>query len=245
MARKNGCPTNIRDWMVEILSRASTEADPIWIKIKGLTSITVGSDADTEDNSSADSIYAEPTVTKRRGTISLEARPILDRVTGARDPGQEELEYYLTVGGCEGDAKIRFTDPVGHAEIIDVIVTGKEVSTDETSETVSYDMERVGESEMIPYVQVTGIDTDQTGSAMSIAVGETDTVEVEFTPTNASNQKYSVASADTTKVKVENIDGLTFDVVGVAATGSTPVNIVVKSVNNAKTATVAVTVTAS
>ena len=243
MARKNGCPTSVRDWIIEIMSRVSTADDPTWIRIKGLNSITVSNDADTEDGSSADSLYSEPYVTKRSGSISLEGRPIADKVTGAHDPGQTELDYYLTVGGCDGDARLRIVDNCGHAEIWDVTVTGKENGADETSETVSWDLERVGAPETEEYIQVTGVTTNP-ATPVSIKAGEVETVTVAFTPTTASNQKYSVASADTTKVKVENIDGLTFDLVGVAATDD-PVTVQVKTMNNAKVATIAVTVTAA
>lgn len=241
MARKNGCPTSVRDWIIEILSRVSTTENPEWIRIKGLDSISVSEDADTEDGSSADSLYSEPYVSKRNGSLDLEGRPVVDRVTGAHDRGQTELDYYATVGGCDGDARIRIIDNCGHAEIWDVIVTSKERSADESSETVSWSLERVGEPENVPYVQVVSVTTNPAEST-EIAAGAVKSVTVAFTPDTASNQKYSVASADTSKVKVENVDGLTFDIVGVAAT-TTPVKVQVKSMNNAKVATINVTVT--
>ena len=241
MARKNGCPTSVRDWIIEIMSRVSTTENPDWIRIKGLDSISVSEDADTEDGSSADSLYSEPYVSKRNGSLDLEGRPVVDRVTGAHDRGQTELDYYATVGGCDGDARIRIIDNCGHAEIWDVIVTSKERSADESSETVSWSLERVGEPENVPYVQVASVATNPAEST-EIAAGAVESVTVAFTPATASNQKYSVASADTSKVKVENVDGLTFDIVGVAAT-TTPVIVQVKSMNNAKVATINVTVT--
>lgn len=243
MARKNGCPTSVRDWVIEIMSRVSTAADPEWIRIKGLNSITVSNEADTEDGSSADSLYGEPYVTKRNGSISLEGRPIADRVTGAKDPGQAELDYYLTVGGCDGDARIRIVDNVGHAEVWDVAVVSKENGADETSETVSWDLERVGAPETQAYVQVSSVATDP-ATTLSVTAGDVETVTVSFTPANASNQKYSVASADTTKVRVDNIDGLTFDIIGVAAT-TEPVKVQIKTMNNAKVAEISVTVSAA
>lgn len=243
MARKNGCPTSVRDWTIEIMSRVSTAAAPDWIRIRGLTSITVSHDADTEDGSSADSIYGEPYVSKRNGSVSLEGRPVVDRVTGAHDRGQEELDYYMTVAGCEGDARLRIVDNCGHAEIWDVIVTGKENGADESSETVSWDLERVGAPEEEPYVQVASVSTTP-ASTLTIAPGETKTTTVTFSPTAASNQKYSVASADTSKVKIANVDGLSFDVIGVATT-TTPVTVQVKTMNNAKIATISVTVRAA
>lgn len=242
MARKNGCPMTVRDWAIDILSRASTKANPTWIRIKGLTSMTLSTDADTEDGSSAESLWGEPYVTKRNGSLSLEGRPVIDSVTGAQDPGQAELDYYATQGGCDGDATLRIADPYGRAQIIDVVVTSNERSADDTSETRTWDTEIVGEPEEQPYVQVTSIATTPATSA-SIEVGETESVTVAFTPDTASNQKFSVASADTTKVKVANIDGLNFDIVGVAVTEK-PVNVVVRTMNNSKEATIAVTVTA-
>lgn len=241
MARKNGCPTSVRDWIIEIMSRVSTTENPDWIRIKGLDSISVSEDADTEDGSSADSLYGEPYVSKRNGSLDLEGRPVVDRVTGAHDRGQTELDYYATVGGCDGDARIRIIDNCGHAEIWDVIVTSKERSADESSETVSWSLERVGEPENVTYVQVASVTTNPAES-IGITVGAVKSVTVAFTPATASNQKYSVASADTSKVKVENVDGLTFDIVGVAAT-TTSVKVQVKSMNNAKVATINVTVT--
>lgn len=242
MARKNGCPTTVRDWAIDILSRASTKANPTWIRIKGLTSMTLSTDADTEDGSSAESLWGEPYVTKRNGSLSLEGRPVIDSVTGAQDPGQAELDYYATQGGCDGDATLRIADPYGRAQIIDVVVTSNERSADDTSETRTWDTEIVGEPEEQPYVQVTSIATTPATSA-NIEVGETESVTVAFTPDTASNQKFSVASADTSKVQVANIDGLNFDIVGVAVT-ETPVNVVVRTMNNSKEATIAVTVTA-
>lgn len=242
MARKNGCPMTVRDWAIDILSRASTKANPTWIRIKGLTSMTLSTDADTEDGSSAESLWGEPYVTKRNGSLSLEGRPVIDSVTGSQDPGQAELDYYATQGGCDGDATLRIADPYGRAQIIDVVVTSNERSADDTSETRTWDTEIVGEPEEQPYVQVTSIATTPATSA-SIEVGETESVTVAFTPDTASNQKFSVASADTTKVKVANIDGLNFDIVGVAVTEK-PVNVVVRTMNNSKEATIAVTVTA-
>lgn len=81
MARKNGCPMTVRDWAIDILSRASTKANPTWIRIKGLTSMTLSTDADTEDGSSAESLWGEPYVTKRNGSLSLEGRPVIDSVS--------------------------------------------------------------------------------------------------------------------------------------------------------------------
>lgn len=242
MPRKNGCPFSVRNWLIQILSRASTPSNPVWLTIKGLTSMERSVDSDTEDGSSADSIWGEPYVTKRNGSITLSGKPASDAVTGDRDLGQAELDHYVNMAGCDGDVAMRIIDPYGHAVQLDVIVTGSSKSADDSSEEVSWDLEQVGEATDLPYIQATGVATTP-ATSVSVAVGETETVTVAFTPENASNQKYSVASADPGKVRVANIDGLTFDLVGVAATSS-PVNVLVKTMNNALTATLAVTVTA-
>ena len=250
MARKNGCPMSVRDWQIDILSRASTILNPTWIRVKGVNSLTLSIDGDTEDGSSADSLWGEPYVSKRNGSLNIEARPVIDAVTGAQDPGQAELDYYAMQGGCEGDCCLRLSDPYGHSEIIDVVVTSTERSADDTEESRSWDTEIVGEPEEQVYVQVTGL-TVKVGSGSasaaataSIAAGATQSVSVVFAPATASNQKYSVASLDNGKVRVKNIDGLNFDLEGVATT-SEPVTVMLKSMNNAQTATIAVTVTAS
>lgn len=249
MARKNGCPMTVRDWQFDIKSRASTAESPVWLRIKGITSMTLTFDGDTEDGSDSAALYSEPYVSKRSGSLSLEGKPVYDAVTGAQDIGQAELDYYTTVGGCDGDAIVRVTDPYGHASEITVCVTSKERSTDDTEQTVSYDMEIVGETVDVPYVQVSSVsikdDDDQTITTLTVTQATTETVTVAFNPATASNQKYSVASADSSKVRVKNVDGLNFDIEGIAATGTGgAVNVVVRSMNNSKEATLAVTVTA-
>lgn len=244
MARKNGCPTSVRDWQFDIRSRTSTNADPEWIRIKGINSMEYSGDSDTEDGSSASDLYSENYVTKRNLSLSLEAKPIVDLVSGAHDRGQTELDYYATQGGCDGDARIRIVDNCGHATLLDVIVTSRSQSADDTSETLSWDLDVVGAPEEEAYVQVSAVSIDP-ATSVSVSVGDIETVTVKFTPVSASNQKFSVASADTSKVRVTNVSGLSFDLVGVAATGTdSPVNVVVTSMNNKKSATLAVTVAA-
>ena len=62
---------SVRDWVIEILSRASTKAAPVWLRIKGVDSITLSTDSDTEDGSAADNLWSEPYVTKCSGSLSL------------------------------------------------------------------------------------------------------------------------------------------------------------------------------
>lgn len=240
MSRKNGCPFNIRNWQVDIKSRASTSLKEVMLRIKGLNSLDYGIEGETEDGSSAESLWGEPYVNKRNGNLSLEGKPATDAVTGAQDPGQAELDYYATQGGCDGDATIRLADPYGRATEMEVVVTSKSRSADDTGETVSWDMEMVGEPRELPYVQVSGVSTEPASTA-EVKIGATQKVTVTITPETASNQKFSVASADTSKVKVQNIDGMNFDIVGVAKT-TEAVNVVVRTMNNSKEAVIAVTV---
>lgn len=250
MARKNGCPMNVRNWQVDIESPASTSANPVWIRIKGLESITLSFDSDTEDGSAADSLWSENYITKRSGTLGLEGKPVIDAVTGAQDPGQYYLDYYATLGGCDADTRIRLADPYGRSVILDVIVTGTEKSADDSSESRSWDADIVGAPEEQAYVQVEDVSAKIGGTAATTAtltVGSSPTaVTVVFDPSTASNQKYSVASADPTTVRVSNVDGLSFDIEGLKATptGGT-VDVIIKTMNNSKTETIAVTVTAS
>lgn len=247
MPRTSGCPMNVRDWVIEVASRTSTSSSITWLRVKGATTVTRATTSTTEDGSAADALWTENYVAKRSGTLSIEARKISDAVTGTRDAGQAELDYYATLGGCDADAKIRLTDPYGHCMIIDVIVTGTNESAQETTGTVTWDMEQVGEAEIVPYVQATAVNvtgTGITGSTATVAMGATISATVAFTPTTASNKKYSVASADTSKVRIANIDGLNFDIVPVAVTTSA-VDVLVKTMNNQLTKTIAVSVTST
>ena len=248
MPRKNGCPFSVRDWSIDIRSRTSTNDAPIWIPIKGLLNMTKGESADTEDGSSAQDAYGEPYATKWNSSVSLEVKPIYDPVTGSRDPGQVEMESYKGKTGCDGDMRLRIADPIGNVALVDTVLTSVENGADETSTTLSYEMEGVGEPEIPPYVQMSGVDLEDSTNApvstLAMTVNTTKTITVVPTPANASNQKYGVASADESKVRVVNKDGMHFDVLSLAPT-STPVNVVVRTVNNSLTATIAVTVTAS
>lgn len=242
MARKNGCPFSVRDWSISIRSRASTNESPTWIPIKGLNSMDWSADADTEDGSSAQDLYGEPYITKRNGSVTLEAKRVVDSVTGAMDAGQAELAFYATLGGCDADARLKLVDAVGNATLLDVVVTSAGNSADDTSETVSYDMEVVGEPIPQAYVQATAVavnDGASPVSTLSMAPNDTEELTIAFTPTGASNQKYAVSSSDAAIVKVLAVDGLNFEIQALKEGTAT---ITVRSMNNSLTATVAVTV---
>lgn len=239
MARKNGCPFSVRDWQIDIRSRASTNESPTWIPIKGMESLDFSMDAETEDGSSAQSLYSEPYITKRSGSMSMELKRIVDRVTGAKDLGQEELDYYATLGGCDADARFRMADAVGNTTILDAVVTGVGNSADDTSESVSYDTEIVGEPEILPYVPVASVTTTP-ATSLAAVVEDIDEVTVNVLPVGASNKKYSVYSSDAGVVKVMQVDGNEFEIKSLKAGTAT---LTIKTMNGAKTATITVTVT--
>lgn len=240
--RKNGCPVNIQNWLVYIMDIA-TET---WIRIYGLTSLSRSIEGETEDGSAATDTWAEPYVTKRSSTSELEGVKKVVESTGEVDPGQEMLDYYAEQAGCGSDCTLKFVDPYGHGWIADYVITSAEESADESEQTRSWSLEQVGEADPIQYVQVESI-TAQSGGAsaetVSLKVGDAPKlIEVVFTPEDASNQRFRVTNTkQKSVVKVGDITetGFTLTPIGVGEA-----NIAVTSVNGAKTATIAVTVTA-
>ncbi|HAM16529.1 MAG TPA: hypothetical protein DCP91_11875, partial [Eggerthellaceae bacterium] len=59
--RKNGCPVNIKNWIVEIMDPSDSE----FVRIYGLNSLTATVDSETEDGSASTDVWAEPYVSKR------------------------------------------------------------------------------------------------------------------------------------------------------------------------------------
>ncbi len=239
MSRKNGCPMSVREWVVEILSRAAARTDPKWIRVHGLSAVTLTLEAETEDGSAADSLWAEPYVVKRSGKLTIEGKPVADAATGTPDPGQAELTYFASLGGCAGDATLRLTDPYGRCQIIDLVVTDVEKTGEDGGEKISWESEIVGEPEEEAYVQLTGIAPAE--SAITLAVNETKHIALAFTPENASNRRYSAASENAHYVRVGAVQDGGFDVTGVMQTDA-PVYIRLRSMNNNLTASIAVTV---
>lgn len=239
--RKNGCPTNIRDWAIYIQDK--TQVNETWVRIKGLSSMTRSTDADTEDGSAVTDIWEEPYITKRSGSISLEGKPIIVGDTGAHDPGQAMLDDYALDAGCEADATIKIVDPYGSAVLIDAVVTSTEQSADDTEETVSWDLEQVGEAERLAYVNVTSIalqaDNDAVSALALTAGGTGKIITITFNPATASNQRFRVGTSNKRIAAISNIGDDTFTIVPMSAGSAT---VTVTSVNGSKTASIAVTV---
>lgn len=192
--RKNGCPTKIRDWQISIWH----PYDLVWLRIRGLSSMRYSLDSDTEDSSTSDDAWEEPYIKKRKGAMSLEGKPLVDPATGTVDPGQDLLNEYAQLIKCEADALIRFVDPYGHTMEAYFQVTSHEMKADKDGNTISYDLEMVGESESLPYVQATGVELVSIGSEdheIEIDINDAPRlISVVFTPEDASNKRYSIKS---------------------------------------------------
>lgn len=242
--RKNGCPVNIRNWLVYI--KDISQPNETWLRIYGLTSLTATTDSDTEDGSRDTDVWSEPFVTKRNGSATLEGTPVVTESTGVRDPGQEMLTEYASYAGCDGDATLKFIDPYGHAWVGDYIVTSHERSSDDTNESETWELEQVGEVEVLPYVNISSVAVKNgvsSAETVSTTVGATPTlITVEFTPSNSSNQRFRVTNTKRSVATVGNITENSFTITPVAVGTST---ITVTTVEGGKTASIALTVTAS
>lgn len=242
--RKNGCPVNIRDWLVYIQDKA--QVVETWLRIYGLTSLSRKLSSTTEDGSADTDLWEEPYVTKRSATLTLEGNPIVDAGTGEPDAGQDMLDAYAENGGCDGEATLKFVDPYGHTMVADYIVTDSSTDADDTDNTVSWDLSQVGEAETLPYVQMTSIalkNGTQAITTLAKVVGDAPTVvTVDFTPGNASNKRFRVNVSGRRFVSISNITENTFTINALAAGSAT---VTVTTINGSKTASVAVTVTES
>ena len=241
--RKRGCPVNVRNWLIEIYDNATSD----FIRIYGLTSMNRSIESETEDGSSSTDTWKEPYITKRGAKVKLEGKPMVEASTGAKDAGQELLDDYALLDGCDADATLRFTDPFGHCFTADFIVTGSSQDTDEDKEKVSWDLEQVGEAEVQPYVHIVSIALKDgsnaiSQNALSMAVGSSAKIlTVDFTPENSSNKRFRVANSKKSVATVSNITETGFTVTAVAA-GST--TITVTTIEGGKTYVLALTVTA-
>ena len=240
--RKNGCPVNIRNWVVSILDVATQQ----FVRIYGLTSLTRTIEGETEDGSADTDIWAEPYITKRSSSCDLEGDKKVIEATGEVDPGQEMLNEYAEMRGCDSDCTLKFVDPYGHGWIADYVVTSAEESSDDSDNSVTWSLEQVGEAEPIQYVQVKAVAAKSGGTAaatLEMKVGDSPKlIDVEFTPENASNQRFRVTNNKRSVVQVSDITESGFTL---TAVGEGTANIVITSVNGAKTASIAVTVTAA
>jgi len=239
--RKNGCPVNIRNWLIYIKDVSTEE----FIRIFGLTSLSRSIGSSTEDGSADTDVWSEPYITKRDSSVSLEGKPVVNGSTGEKDEGQEMLDTYAEYSGCDADATLKVVDPYGHAWIADFIVTSRDESVDDTGTTLSWELEQVGEVEVLPFTHVTSIalkDGAADASTLSFNTGDAaKLITVDFTPATASNKRFKVSNNRRSVVTVGAITETGFTLTPVAVGTAT---VTVTSINGDKVATCAVTVTA-
>ncbi len=240
--RKNGCPVNIKNWAVSIQDKATSD----FVRIFGLNSLENSIESETKDSSTETDDWAEPFVNKRSAKLSLSGKPVVVESTGAKDPGQEMLDEYANKTGCDADATLKFVDPYGHGWIADYAITSAKESVDSDGNERSWELEQVGEAEVLPYKHVSAVtlkDGTTTVTTLSIAEGAAaKIITIVFDPADASNQRFKVSNSNRAAAVVGNITENSFTVTPVSA-GTTTVT--VTSVNGTRTATLAVTVTAA
>ncbi len=229
--RKNGCPVSVADWLIYIMDKSQLEET--WVRIYGLTSMTRTISGETEDSSADTDVWSEPYITKRSGTIDLEGVKKVVEATGEIDRGQELLDDYAEQAGCGADATIKIIDPYGRGYIIDTIVTSSEESADNAEQTRSWTLEQVGEAEVIPYVQMTGVGITKGGEPIETlemtAGGEQEILGIRFEPENASNRRFRVNNSKRAVVRVSDISENGFVLTPV---GAGTAEITVTTVNN-------------
>lgn len=239
MSRKSGCPFTIRDYSVKIENKVTDEE----VQVKGLSEMSVDVEAETDDGKTGEAVWAEMFIRGRSVSGSLSGRPIYDRTTGTRDPGQNLMhKAAYNSGGCDNDQTLIVADAIGRAVKYDCVITTESRSADEDGETISWDWEGVGEPTEVPYVQVTAAafkDGESNATEVNVSVGATKEIKVALTPENASNQRFSYSIADEGVAVMHAIDGANISLRGVAAGNTT---LTIKTMNNNITATLNITV---
>lgn len=242
--RKHGCPVNIKNWLVYAKELTSTT----WTRVYGLTKLTHTVESETEDGSADTDVWSEPYVTKRSGKASLEGKPVVVESTGIVDAGQALLTEYAQMAGCDGDLDLKFIDPYGHAWIGEYIVTNHEVSSDNSGDTESWDIELVGDIEPQPYVNILTVTAMNGSTAISasgtitVTMGTPAIITVGFTPEGVSNTRFRVSNSARSVCQITNITETGFTIQPISVGTST---ITITSVEGAKTFTFTASVAAA
>ena len=238
MSRQSGCPFNIRDYAVSIRNPV-TEA---MVRIKGLDSMSVEAEAETEDGRAGDALWSEMFIKSRGVSGSLGGRPIADRITGARDPGQALMHRAaLAEGGCVNDQTLRVADAVGRAVEYDCVVTKESVEAGDDGEEIRWDWQGVGSPREIPYVQLTSVGFED-GDSVSLTAGGTATVSLSFAPEDASNRRFSYYLEDESVAVVTSVED---GVIALRGVGAGETALIVRTMNNRLTATLTIRVAAA
>ena len=94
----------------------------------------------------------------------------------------------------------------------------------------------------MPYVQITSVgftDGDEDATSATVTVGNSKELKVSFTPENASNTRYAYSIEDESIAVMGAIDGPNIFIRGVSAAST---KLTIKTMNNNKTADLAITV---
>ena len=238
MSRKSGCPFNIRDYAVSIRNPV-TDA---MVRVKGLDSMSVEAEADTEDGRAGDALWSEMFIKSRAVSGTLEGRPIVDRITGVKDAGQALMHRAaMAGGGCDNDQTLRVADAIGRAVEYDCVVTRESVDAGEDGEEVRWDWQGVGAPREIPYVQLTSVGFTE-GASVNLTPGNDLTVNVSFVPADASNRRFSYYLADEAVAAVKSVEDCQIVLRGVSAGETT---LTVRTMNNRLTAALTIRVAAA
>lgn len=249
--RKNGCPVNVKDWLIYIQDKA--QVVETWVRIYGIEKINRKNSSTTEDSSAKTDLWEEPYVTKRNSTITLEGKPIVDMGTGLPDEGQDMLDSYGEMGGCDGELTLKLIDPYGHTVVADFIITDSSTDSDDSDNTVSWDLKQVGEPETLPYAQMSSVTLQKpgessgtwadAGSSIAMTAGDSPMVlKCVFNPQNASNKRFRVNVSGRKYVSVSNITDDTFTITPMAAGTAT---VTVTTMNGNKQDSVSIVVSAA
>ena len=238
MSRKSGCPFNIRDYAVSIRNPVTEEL----VRVKGLDSMSVEAEAETGDGKAGDALWSEMFIKSRAVSGSLGGRPIADRITGLRDPGQALMHRAAMVeGGCSNDQTIRVADAIGRAVEYDCVVVKESVEAGEDGEEIQWDWQGVGAPREIPYVQLTSVGFTE-GASVNLTPGNDLAVNVSFVPADASNRRFSYYLADEAVAAVHSVEDGQIVLRGVSAGETT---LTVRTMNNRLTATLTLRVAAA
>lgn len=243
--RKSGCPVSVKDWLIYILDKA--QVAETWVRIYGMDSISLKRGSSTEDGSADTDIWEEPFITKRNCKVTLKGKPIVNMSDGTPDEGQDMLDSYSEVAGCDGDCTLKFVDPYGHITIADYIVTDTSRDSGNDGDEISWDLEQVGMPESLQYYQMQSVTlkhdesgTPTTVTELNMEVGDpADIITIVFNPANASNKRFRVNVSGRKFVSVTNITEEGFSIVPVAAGYA---KVTVTTLNGGKTASIDVNV---
>lgn len=101
-----------RDWVASI--NTGTYVSPVWVEIKGLSTLTFSNgknDADTTDFNSDG--WEEHIVASRNAELAIEGMYLEDPSDGSRDPGQEAVETLSETMGNDSLGDFKLVSPGG------------------------------------------------------------------------------------------------------------------------------------